>query len=275
MLKHILFASALASSLTLSGAYAEPVKLCHIANAGFLAEAGESAVLFDAVMEKDHYDGRFALPSSETLSAMQAGKDAFEKVKLALVTHRHGDHFDAQATLNHLRMDQTVSYVMPPEAYQLLLGAGLGEPEKSRVHAILPDWTDGPVKHKIGGVDLEIYRVDHGPNMPQNLGYRVKVGDKWVFHTGDINASAERLQDAGLNATNVDIMLMPFWYILEHDKTIRKAWDISSMVPMHYHATPQPWMADLGGPEGLRTRTATLWPNSVRLDREMQCQSMD
>ena len=269
------FIAAIAGVFLATGAQAANLKLCHIANAGFLAASGDTAFIVDAVMARDTYNGQFALPSNTTLYNMHHSKEAFKNVKLALVTHLHGDHFDAESSRQHIENSPSVEYVLAPDAYRLLVETGLSEKQKQRVHSVMPTAGEGPVKMTIGSMSLEVYVVDHGPNMPQNLGYKITIGDKTVFHTGDINASAEQLAEAGLNKTPVDVMLMPFWYILEQNDTVLKTWGIKTMVPMHYHAKAQPWMADLGGPEGLRTAAQKPWTNSLRIDKEMQCEIIE
>ena len=268
------FTSILVGAAASFSTQAAPLNICHVANAGFLISAKDAAVVIDAVMEKDSYDGRFSLPSPSTLASLQKGTGQFEQVKVALVSHLHGDHFDPVASLQHMRRNKHVEYVMPPEAYQMLLSSGLTNTEQKRVHSVLPDWKSGPLTITVNDIPIEVFRIDHGPDMPQNLGYRVTLGSHTVFHTGDINASAERLGAAGLNKIPVDIMLMPFWNILERKDTIDKAWNIKTMIPMHYHAQAQPWMEQFGGPEGLRATTEAEWPNAVRIDQEMQCKTL-
>lgn len=246
-------------------------EICHIANAGFYFENNGTGVLVDAVMERDDYDQTFALPSAPLLASMTTGSDKFGNVRLALATHKHGDHFDAAASLRHLRATE-VRYIVPPEAFDLMKTAGMTDAEAERVHAFLPEWGKGPEKISGEGFEVEVYRVDHGPNMPQNLGYKVTLGDRTFFHTGDINATAERLADAGLNKLKIDYMMMPFWYALQAKPNVEAAWDIGTMIATHYHAKEQPWMAQSGGPEGLRSAAKSVWPNSLRIDKEMQCE---
>lgn len=271
-----LLGTALALALSNnSAAAADSANLCHIANAGFYVAGSNEGVLIDAVLHRDDYDGRFALPSDETQQNIADSSGPFSKAKLALVTHKHGDHFDAEASLRHLRSSPDLHYVMPPEAFALMKSAGLTDKEASRVHASLPEWSDGPQKMTINGIELEVYRIDHGPNMPQNLGYRITLDSRSFFHPGDINASAEKLDGAGLKKTPVDYMLMPFWYAVQQRELINNAWSVGTLVGMHYHAKVQPWMTDMGGPEGLRTAVKNTWPNSIRLDREMQCHELN
>lgn len=270
MAKHTLLLAAIVLLSTPSYSK-EPIKLCHIANAGFLAEVGSAAIVVDAVLERDDYDGTFALPSNSTLTSLQQGAKAFTNVKVALVTHIHGDHFDAAASLQHLRTNKEVEYIVPPEALQLFKDAGLTEINSRRIHAVLPNWEEGPQTVTANGIEIEVYRINHGPKMPQNLGYKANINGRTIFHTGDINASADQLESAGLNKNSVDVMLMPFWNILQQKETIETAWTIGTMVPMHYHAKAQPWMEQFDGPLGLRKATEKLWTGSVRVDQEMQC----
>ena len=269
-----MLAAAVLVSAT-SAATASDARLCHVANAGFMMEAGGQAVLVDAVMQRDDYNGSFAIPSAATLSALHYSKDAFKNVKLALVTHRHGDHYDAAATLKHIESDPLVEYIMPPEAYDLLKNAGLKEEDQKRVHSILPEWESAPTKVKAGGIDVEVYRIDHGKGAPQNIGYRVHLGGKTFFHTGDINASLPRLKAAGLEKTPVDVLMIPFWYILQARDNIEASWDVGTIVPTHYQLNEQGWMDQFGGLEGLRTASMKDWPKSLRIDQELQCSDVE
>jgi len=255
-------------------ATASPVKLCHIANAGFLAEGRDAAVLFDAARVTDEYKGSYELPSVDLMKDLIAGTGAFSKVKLALVSHRHNDHFDAGATLAHLRADKDVEYVMPPEAFALLEAAGLGAGERKRVHSVLPSWEGGPITLEIAGVHIEAYRVDHGPNRPQNIGYRVTIDGMTFFHTGDISATEESLRKAGLDATPVDVMLLAFWYGSDdaaQNRALANNWQIGTVVPMHFASEKSSWMRGQGGKDKVVNYTHAQWPGSVMLTTEMAC----
>lgn len=271
----ILVAAAAVQAQTQAPAQAgDGVKLCHIANAGFLVEGREAAVVFDAARITDEYDGNYGLPSAGLMADLTAGTGAFSRVKLALVSHRHNDHFDAEATLAHLRGDADVRYLMPPEAHDMLKAAGLTEAEEARAMAVLPPWEDGPLEYEFDGVKLEAYRVDHGPDRPQNIGWRVTVDGVSFFHTGDINASGESLIKAGLEAVPVDVMLLAFWYGMNNpaqSKAILDSWQIGAVVPIHLAPGEKGWMKRFGGRDGYMKMVHGQWPGSVRLTEEMAC----
>ncbi len=273
-IKHLKTALCAAAFLASTPVAAEGVKLCHIANAGFLLEGSDTAVLFDAARVRDEYDGEYGLPSAALMQELTPGTGAFAKVKLALVSHMHNDHFDPTATLNHLRADADVTYLMPPEAFEMLKEAGLTTAEEARAKAVLPPWDGGPLEYDIGGAKVRAYRVDHGPGRPQNIGFHVTVGGVSFFHTGDISASAESLRKAGLDHTPVDVMLMPFWYGLGDDgqmQAVKGAWDVGTMVPMHLPPGSRDWMNQFGGRDGFLGMLYGQWPGSVRLTNELAC----
>ncbi|WP_417456212.1 MBL fold metallo-hydrolase [Kordiimonas sp.] len=274
MLKRALLIGALA--LCSAGVSAEGVKLCHIANSGFLAEGRMSTVLFDAARVVDTYDGDYAMPSKGLMDDMTHGRGAFEHVTLALVSHKHNDHYDPVATLKHLRTNKRVHYVMPPEAFEMLKAHHPTDDEAARVHVVLPDWSAGPITNQFGDVTVEAYRVSHGEGGPQNIGYRVSLDGVRIFHTGDIAATKESLSNAGLRQTEVDVMLMPFWYGLnnaEQNEAVLSAWQIGTMVPMHFAPKEERWMSEYGGFDMLIRHVHDQWPNARKVLGEMACET--
>jgi len=272
MIKHMMLGAALgALASTVSTA---DVQLCHIANAGFLAKGKNAAVLFDAARITDAYGGDYRLPSPGLMDQMIGGSGPFETVKLAFVSHRHNDHFDAAATLKHLRGDGDVIYLMPPEAFDLLKAEGLTAGEESRAHSVLPDWDGPPIRRRFGDILVEAYRVDHGEGSPQNIGFRVTFDGVSFFHTGDMVATGESLKRAGFNRTPVDVMLNVFWYGFGNEaqqQALASAFEIGTMVPMHIPPKEEAWMARYGGYEAVLKSLYETWPNAVELKEEMAC----
>lgn len=268
--------AALAGACLAGAASAQDIKLCHIANSGFMAEGRMSAVLFDAARLVDTFDGDYAMPSKELMAELIPGEGPFGKVTVALVSHNHNDHYDPVGTLAHLRGNSRVHYVMPPEAYDMLKAQGPSEEELARVHVVLPDWDGGPVVEQIADVTIEAYRVSHGEGAPQNIGYRVSLDGVHLFHTGDIAADRESLLRSGLGQTEVDIMLMPFWFGFNNPEQVAEAaevWQIDTVVPMHFAPKPERWMKEFGGFEPLVEKVHGQWPKSRRVLGEMACET--
>lgn len=236
---------------TVVSAQAGAVELCHVANAGFLIKGENASVLIDGLMQEDQYDGRFALPSDDMFGDMINQQGEFERLRLVLSTHRHGDHFDPKATVQHLRQTNNVKYAVPADAVPTLEANTLSDAEKDRLFVI----ADGPQsRFSFAGIDVQTFDVDHGPNQPQNVGYRVTVDGVSFFHTGDISATREQLATAGVNAVPVDALIMPFWYGMgdvQQLQAVRESWQAGRIVATHFTPEPQPWMQRFGGVKGV------------------------
>ena len=251
------------------------VELCHVANAGWLIKGKDASVLIDGLMEEDQYRGRFALPSTDHLNAMTGKTGNYENLSLVVSTHRHGDHFDPLATLKHLRATTGVTYAYPADAVASLEASGLTDQEKQRVISI-PDATQ--TDFNVENVTVQTYAVDHGPNMPQNVGYRVTVDDVSFFHTGDINASRQQLESAGVNALEVDALIMPFWFGMQDAEqlaTIKQSWNAKMVIPTHFNPEPQPWMAQFGGLTGVQENVINTFERSEIITEEGKCISVE
>lgn len=258
-------------TLALASTHMAAVELCHVANAGFLIKGKNAAVLIDGLMQEDQYDGRFALPSEEMLEAMMNRSDPFDNLALVVSTHRHGDHFDPKATIRHMRATSTVRYMVPADTVPTLEANGMSEEERNRTIVI----EDGPMtNHTISGIMVQTFDVDHGPNMPQNVGYRVTVDDVSFFHTGDISASRQQLATAGVNAVKVDALIMPFWYGFQNaaqQTAIEESWDYGRIVLTHFNPKPQGWMAQFGGLDGIKNSLATVYERPLISTTEGEC----
>lgn len=228
------------------------VELCHIANAGFLIKGQAASVLIDGLMHEDQYDGRFALPSDDMFGDIINKTGLFDNLRLVLSTHRHGDHFDPRATVQHLRATDDVLFAVPEDALPALKANTLTGDEQGRV-VLVPDGPQSQFEY--GGILVQTYDVDHGPNMPQNVGYRVTVDGVSFFHTGDMSARREQLSAAGVNALPVDVLMLPFWYGMQdtaQQQSIKESWSAARIVPTHFNPRPQAWMNRYGGLEGVK-----------------------
>lgn len=254
---------------------ASAVELCHVANAGFLIKGETASVLIDGLMREDQYDGRFELPSDATLDAMMNRTGLFENLSVVLSTHRHGDHFDPKATIQNLRATKGVRYGVPADAVAALEANGLTDAERHRLMVV----EDGPQQEfSHAGVRIQTFDVDHGPNMPQNVGYRVTVDDASFFHTGDISAKRAQLLAAGVNALPVDVLIMPFWYGFqdpEQRQTIEESWTYGRVAPTHFSPTPQAWMDQFGGLKGVKNSLAASFDRTIINTTEGDCTAID
>jgi len=270
MNKTFVIAAAI-STMTLPQTGAGAVELCHVANAGFLIKGKNASVIVDGLMEEDQYQGRFALPSDDHLRAMMEKSGDYSNLALVVSTHRHGDHFDPLATIRHLRATKDVTYAYPADAVASLIAGGLTEAERDRVISV-PDATQ--TDFSVKDIVVETFDVDHGPNMPQNVGYQIIVDGISVFHTGDINASREQLESAGVNVLPVDVLIMPFWFghqDPDQQATIKQSWNAKMVIPTHFNPKPAPWMAQFGGMAGIQENVKKSFSKAEIITEEGKC----
>lgn len=255
----------------MTGTTASAVELCHVANAGFLIRGENASVLLDGLMEEDQYGGRFALPSEDMLGDMMNKEGLFQHLSLVLATHRHGDHFDPRATIRNIRSTEEVLYAVPADAVPTLEANGITAAEHNRL-IVIEDGPQSSFEH--AGVSVQTFDVDHGPDMPQNIGYRVTVDDVSFFHTGDISASRSQLSGAGVNALAVDALIMPFWFGFQNPEqraTIEASWTYKTVIPTHFNPKPAPWMQQIGGLEGVKNSVSESFRNSTIITDEGKC----
>lgn len=250
---------------------ASAAELCHVANAGFLIKGESVSVLLDGLMEEDQYEGRFALPSEQMLADMMNKTGLFSDLALVLSTHRHGDHFDPKATLQHMRATEGVRYGVPAGAVATLEANGLRDAERERLF-VVEDGPQGAFNFK--QIQVDTFDVDHGPNMPQNVGYRVTVDGVSFFHTGDISATRAQLSEAGLDNLDVDALIIPFWYGFQNAEqraSMESSWNFKTIVPTHFSPTPAPWMEQFGGLDGVKKNVADGFERAVINTEEGKC----
>ena len=210
----IRFAGAILGLLTLAPAQAqgpEPLEIRHIANMGVLVGQGEDKALFDP-LGADSY-GTYRVADDAERAAIIAGSGAFFGVDLAIFSHRHGDHFDADDALAFLRAGAERRIIAPDETLDLIrnaaagsgdflaaptpLGAGMG-----CLGAAAP--CDAHAQGSIEGAELfHMADVD-------NIGFLVMIGDYRVLHLGD---TQPRVADFSvLDDFEVDVLLYPYWF---------------------------------------------------------------
>lgn len=153
------------------------------------------------------------------------------RVDAIVVTHIHGDHF----SIDHIRELAPKKLYLNRECIDLL-GKEKVAGEVIEVHA-------GDVLD-IGGMEVKLFNVDHGPNvttkLADNFGMLI-VGDGMkIFYAG------EMYSPSGMDVTpiEVDIILVPVGghYTFgpkEAVDYVRRFKRVGKVMPMHYYKTPE------------------------------------
>lgn len=191
---------------------ARPLDVVALANEGFLLRSGEQAVLIDAFLSVP-YAGYDALPA-EVLARLEGAETPFEGIDLALVSHEHADHVQAEPARRFLAASPDTLLATSPQALAIVVGDD--EEGVSNHEAYLPEPGETSVVER-NGVRVEFLRLSHGRNFAslQNLGHVITVGGQRVLHLGDAATEARNFRPYALPGRELDVALVPYWYFVE------------------------------------------------------------
>jgi Predicted Zn-dependent hydrolases of the beta-lactamase fold len=208
--------------ITLSGFtnQKKELKITYLANCGFLYDGDKSKVLIDPFGTE--YGNFFYLPSNETKEKIIKGNIPFNKVDILLITHIHGDHFNAKLTERFLLNNSKVKMICPSQVYMQMKDS-CNSFAQIEAQIISPSLSiDESKKIKINGITVTVIRMQHGTNRSldglsytdytdyektENFGYIIHFDKKNIFHQGDgclkINEKALKNIDCSVNIAHL------------------------------------------------------------------------
>ena len=199
------------------------VEITFIGNCGFLIVSGDTKILVDAPCT-------WYLISDETMELMENGEPPFDEVDLVLITHAHGDHFNAEAVGKHLENNPHAVFV---STYQTITELKRASPNlegmQERLIGVEPEVGER-ILLTANGIDVEVFNLPHGENPISNNGYLFTVGGVKMFHTGDFTGEYFKAIAYQLPGEGIDIAFVPYF-------SLHGAWDYIQakyVVPMHF-----------------------------------------
>lgn len=199
------------------------LKVTYLANCGYLYESGKSKVLIDPFGTE--YGGFFYLPSNETKQNVIKGNAPFDKIDLLLITHIHGDHFNAKLTESFLLNNSKAKMICPSQVYKQMKDS-CSSFDRIKSQIISPNLSINELKKiKINGISVSAIRMQHGSNRSlegvsysdytdyektENFGYVIRFDKKIIFHQGD---ACLKLNEKALKVIDcpVDIAYLSFF----------------------------------------------------------------
>lgn len=175
----------------------EELKISYLGNCGFMYESGNSKVLIDPFGTQ--FGTFFYLPSDEVKENIVKGNSPFDNIDVLLITHIHGDHFNAKLTENFLLKNRKAKMICPPQVYMQMKDSCAGFAKiKSRIISpglAIPE----SKKMQINGIPVTTVRMQHGANRSleglrysdytdyektENFGYIIHFEKKNVYRQG-------------------------------------------------------------------------------------------
>ncbi|MEO8026646.1 MAG: MBL fold metallo-hydrolase [Bryobacteraceae bacterium] len=200
------------------------VKVTYLANEGVMLEAGNAKVLVDALLRDSL--GDYHRYDAATQEKIEHGKPPFDGVSLALATHFHLDHWDAGAISQFLKHSPAALFASTPQATGMIPFA-----QRKQVRQLWPGESAATVE--VVGVKVDAVPLDHRP--AQNLGYRIQMGGRTLFHAGD-SGPDDKTQAALMASPPPDVAMVPFWWLLDPKglEFVTKTWKPKHIVAFHF-----------------------------------------
>ena len=288
MLRSIILASALCNALIGCAGSADPVAapvaaeqaaitdgaasdatVRHIGNAGLLIVSGQTKVLFDPLYANGY--NNYHLVPADVKRAVIAGAEPYDNIDAVLISHAHGDHFDAADLIAFHAGNPDALIIAPTQAIEAM--EATGEVPETMARRFVPmglDYGQDPLKVAFEGLQVEAVRIPHagGParRALENLVYRVTLdGAATVMHMGDADPALEHFTpyETHWQAQTTGTAFPPYWFFLSAegtqivDQVLNVQETIGVHVPMRIPddlvASGRNFFADPGGVRTLRT----------------------
>lgn len=197
----------------------------HIGNAGLLIEQGDTKILFDPLYRNGY--NNYHLVPADVKAAIIAGAAPFDNIDAVLISHAHGDHFDAQDLLAFHAGNPEALIIGPAQAIQSIKETGkVSEAMRARFVPMGLEYGADPLRVQFEALSVEAVRIPHaggaGRRGIENLVYRVTLEEAaTVMHMGDADPALEYFSPyaAHWDAKKTDTAFPPYWFFLSAEGT--------------------------------------------------------
>lgn len=236
------------------------VTVRYVANEGVLIASDSAKVLIDGLHRP--YRPAYATLDQEGRRLAESADGPFAGIDLILVSHRHGDHFSAEAVAAHLQSSSRAAFAGAPQMTTPVLAVGV---DSNRV-TTLP-LRPGQRRTVTGpGYRVEVIGIMHGGRTwedVENLGHLIEVGGKRFLHIGDADTEPRHYEALGLATREIDVAFIPFWFLQSDEGRDVVDRLINAKQVIAVHVSPG---------EGDRVRRAIrpFYPEAAVFDRPME-----
>ncbi len=193
------------------------VDITYIANEGVLLSSGDKQVLVDGLHRNDRSFSHYAFLPPTQREKIETAQTPFEKIDLLLFSHRHYDHFHAEAAGLHLKHNpKTVLVSSQQVTSEVAQNFKEYEAIRTRVLSATPPLKER-VAMKVAGIEFEMLGLGHGSGRNseiQNLGHVIKLGGRKLLHVGDVEFETGIFEKFNLDEEGIDIAILPYWLLV-------------------------------------------------------------
>jgi len=186
---------------------ANELEITYIGNHGFLFSTLSKRILIDSLTE---IGGGYETTSRVILSMLNEAGFPFNNIELALTTHSHGDHFEADRVIEFLLANPQATHLTTEEAETTLQGATSFAQIASQSLGVTPD-PNTRYRIEVAGMAVEVIRLDHhGVENYDHVAFMFTLNGIKVLHIGDACKIPAQYEGLNLERENIDILIAPF-----------------------------------------------------------------
>jgi len=205
---------ALLSFVNTVSSESNAVTVTYVANEGVLIQSGDKQVLIDA-LHKPYLSEYLATPQ-KVLDDMMASRPPFEDIELLLVSHIHGDHFNAELVAQYLQVSKTARLFTTSQAKSEITKNFSGLANITDKTQVIRYHAEMDTSFCAKGIQVRMVRIAHGGarwSGMQNVGHIVEVGGMKFLHIGDPSYGKKDFERLQLFKDKIDVAILPFWFL--------------------------------------------------------------
>ena len=191
-----------------------------LANEGFLLKSGGQSVLIDGFVAEPY--SVYGALEPELLEKMMSRVEPFSSVDVALASHYHRDHFQAETALSFLFSQPDCQFVSSPQVLAAFLAAA-AEQEAPLTEKQIVELYPEPGERKRFIKDtllIEFLNLSHGTGrfaQVQNQGHLIHINGVTALHVGDAAMVPAHFEPYQLSKRGIDVAFVPYWYFDDED----------------------------------------------------------
>lgn len=199
--------------LGIAGSVQADLTVTQLANEGAIISDGETRIMIDGFVVEPYsvYGG---LPA-KLVPQFDQQEGAFAGIDVALASHRHHDHNQPRFACAFMQSSGNTEFYSGSQVIGLMREKCRQFVTTSpRVHEVSPQYEAAELIQE-KGARIKVFPLSHGTGKYariQNYGHLIELGGLTVLHVGDAAMDATDYARAGINQTDIDVALIPFWY---------------------------------------------------------------
>ncbi len=229
MLQKLCFIFLLITGVQIENLQAQTVTVSYIANEGIVIQEVSSGI---HILVDTYFDGfypQYDFPSDSILSLIYENQPPFKGPRIALVTHQHADHFNADLLSKDLANKNMKMVVLPEQAAALINSALLND-NVNTVHESSAEFSLDE------DINIKCYFIEHiNPRFKEiaNVAFLITIFGKKILHLGDAYINEGNLQE--IENQKIDLVVLPY-FVLDQNalEILNEKFEQPKIAPIHF-----------------------------------------